>query len=56
MLAHPVAVDQGSHQLAIELSRVLVINVFDYATFLQLRSTQPARQRTVFPPSPLLIY
>src|SRR5712691_1501275 len=55
MLADPLTAGQGAHQLAIQPTWVLVIDVLDYAAFLQVSRSQTTCQSTVLFPEPLLI-
>src|SRR5206468_1879617 len=55
MLADPLTAGQGAHQLAIQPPWVLVIDVLDYAAFLQVSRSQTTCQSTVLFPEPLLI-
>ena len=55
MQADPLAGGECAHKLAIQPSRVLIINVLDDATFLELGQLQPAGESATFLPGPLAI-
>src|SRR5580692_5299816 len=56
MLADPLAAGQRAHELAIQPTRVLVIDVLDYAALLQVSGSQASCQGPVLFPEPLLIH
>ena len=55
MLADPVASSEGTQQLAVETSGMLVIDILDHAAFFQVGASQTPRQRAVLLPKPLLV-
>jgi len=55
MQADPLAGGECAHKLAIQPSRMLIINVLDDATFLELGQLQPAGESATFLPGPLAI-
>src|SRR5688572_27386805 len=55
MQADPLADGECAHEFAIQPSRMLIINVLDDATFLELGQLQPAGKSATFLPGPLAI-
>src|SRR5437764_2300762 len=55
ILAHPFTGGERAEQLAVQAAWMLVIDIFDHATFFQPGRLQAPRQRTILSPKPLLI-
>src|SRR5262245_8055977 len=55
MQADPLTGGECAHEFAIQSSRMLIINVLNDATFLELGQLQPAGESATFLPGPLAI-
>src|SRR5260370_39291747 len=55
MVAEPCAAGEGAYQLAVQATRMVIVNIFDGAALFQAGGLQTASQGTVLFPQPLLI-
>ena len=55
MQSDPLTGGECAHEFAIQPSRMLIINVLDDTTFLELGQLQPAGESATFLPGPLAI-
>jgi hypothetical protein len=55
ILAHPFTGGECAQQLAVKAAWMLVIDIFDHATFFQPGRLQASRQCAILSPEPLLI-
>src|SRR4051812_24707847 len=55
LLAHPFTGSERAHQLAVESTWMLIIDVFHHAAFFQLGGLKTSGEGTILLPQPLLI-
>src|SRR6266704_1036226 len=55
VVAHPIASGQSAHELTIQTTGMLIVDIFDDAAFLQAGRAKTMRECAVLFPQPLLV-
>jgi len=55
-MSYPLAIGQSPHKFSIQAARVLVVDILDNATLLQMGRAKAAGQCSILLPQPLLVH